>query len=67
MGGVSIDKLINQSLSLQVMDDYVNWRWFFTSVAQVALQRHLLINSDLSDPIVLIVTLLTDAAPWYTV
>ena len=42
---------VNQ-LSLQVGHDYVNRHWYFTSMARVALQRYLLINLDLSNPIV---------------
>ena len=33
------------------MCDNVNKRWYVTSKAQVASQRHLLINLDLSNPI----------------
>ena len=32
------------------MHDYVNEHWFFIYMARVALQRHLSINVDLSNP-----------------
>ena len=47
MGKVSI----NQSLSLQVVHDYVNKWQYATFKARLASKRHLWINVDLSNPI----------------
>ena len=57
MAIVSINQSFNsstiiQSLSLQVVRDYVNRRWYFTSVARVAFQHHISINLDFSHLIV---------------
>ena len=53
VGRVSISYSIKQLLSLQVVRDYVNTRWYFTSKARVASQHHLSINLDLFNPITL--------------
>ena len=45
---------INKStitVTLEVVCDYYNRRWYFTCVARVALQHHLSINLDLFNPI----------------
>ena len=55
VGRVSISYSIKQSLSFQVLHDYVNTHWYFTSKARVASQRHLSINLDLLNPTVYIV------------
>ena len=51
MGKVSISYSIKQSSSLQVVRDYINTSWHFTSKVRVALQRHMSINLDLFNPI----------------
>ena len=52
MDRISINHLINMSVTLQVVRDYVNRHWYFTAKARVVSQRHLSINLDLPHPVV---------------
>ena len=55
MGSISINNSINQSLSLQEVRDYVNVCYPFTAEARLAFQRHLLINLDLFNPMIMMI------------